>query len=53
MVSLEGDNVVIVYYLFIRPSLLSSVMKKWSDKRASYLEGDNLVVVYYFSASEI
>ena len=62
MASLEGDNLVVFYYL--------SVSENWPDKRdglsggvnsvvfylirgVASLEGDNLVVFYYLSVSEI
>ena len=51
MASLEGNNLVVFYYL--------SVSKIWSDKRGHLIrrvashEGNNLVVFYYLSVSKI
>ena len=44
MASLEGDNLVVFYYL--------SVSEIWPDKRDGLSGGDNLVVFYFLSVSE-
>ena len=44
MASLEGDNLVVFYYL--------SVSETGLIRGVASLEGDNLVVFYYLSVSE-